>query len=81
MATFRNRDGKWQARVRRQGYAAITKSFTTLQDAEKWARSIEIQLDKNTYTNTSLAEKPPSRRLSNAICAKLPLPCAVQNLT
>ena len=57
MATFRNRDGKWQARVRRQGYAGITKSFTTLQDAEKWARSIEIELDKNTYTNTNLAEK------------------------
>ena len=57
MATFRNRDGKWQARVRRQGYAAITKSFITMQDAEKWARSIEVDLDKNTYTNTNLAEK------------------------
>jgi hypothetical protein len=42
MATFRNRDGKWQARVRRQGYAAITKSFITMQDAEKWARSVEL---------------------------------------
>ena len=31
MATFRNRDGKWQARVRRQGYAAITKSFIALK--------------------------------------------------
>ena len=57
MATFRNRDGKWQARVRRQGYAATTKSFITLQDAEKWARSIEVDLDKNSYNSTNLAEK------------------------
>jgi integrase len=63
MATFRNRDGKWQARVRRQGYAGITKSFITLQDAEKWARSKEIELDKNTYTNTNLAEKTTFKAL------------------
>jgi integrase len=63
MATFRNRDGKWQARVRRQGYTGITKSFITLQDAEKWARSKEIELDKNTYTNTNLAEKTTFKAL------------------
>ena len=63
MATFRNRDGKWQARVRRQGYAAITKSFITLQDAEKWARSIEVDLDKNSYSNTNLAEKTTFKEL------------------
>jgi hypothetical protein len=38
-------------------YTAITKSFIKLQDAEKWARSIEVDLDKNSYTNTTLAEK------------------------
>ena len=63
MATFRNRDGKWQARVRRQGYAPITKSFITLQDAEKWSRSIEVDLDKNTYSNTNLAEKTTFKEL------------------
>ncbi len=44
MATFRNRTGKWQARIRRQGHKDITKSFITLQDAEKWARTTEIDL-------------------------------------
>ena len=63
MATFRNRDGKWQARVRRHGYAAITKSFITLQDAEKWARSVEVDLDKNSYSNTNLAEKTTFKEL------------------
>lgn len=57
MASFRNRGGKWQARIRREGYKDITKSFITLHDAEKWARQTEVDLDKNSYTNTTLAEK------------------------
>ena len=64
MATFRNRGGKWQARVRRQGHNAITKTFITLQDAEKWARQTEVELDKNTYCNTTLAEKTTFKRSS-----------------
>lgn len=63
MATFRNRSGKWQARVQRIGYRTITKSFSTKQDAEKWARQTEIELDKNTYCNTSLAEKTTFKEL------------------
>ena len=63
MATFRNRNRKWQARVRRQGYQAITKSSITLQDAEKWARQTEVELDKNTYCNTTLAEKTTFKEL------------------
>ena len=55
MATFTNRHGNWQARVRRQGYASLTKSFITLQDTEKWAGSTEVDLDKKGYNN--LAKK------------------------
>jgi len=36
MATFRNRGGNWQARVRRIGQQPISKSFHTKEDAEKW---------------------------------------------
>ncbi len=57
MATFRNRTGKWQARIRRQGHKDITKSFITLQDAEKWARQTEVDLDKHSYRSNTLAEK------------------------
>ena len=51
MATISNRRNKWQARVRRNGQPTITKTFLTKQDAEKWARSIEIELDRGTYIN------------------------------
>jgi integrase len=57
MATFRNRKNKWQARVRRGGQPDVTKTFLIKIDAEKWARSIEIELDRGTFINTSYAQK------------------------
>jgi integrase len=57
MATFRNRHGKWQARVRRKGQQPVTKSFQSKQDAEKWARQLESEMDKGSYTNLVLAER------------------------
>jgi integrase len=57
MATISNRKNKWQARVRRNGQPSITKTFLIKQDAEKWARSIEIEIDRGTYINTDYAQK------------------------
>jgi hypothetical protein len=57
MATFRNRHGKWQARVRRLGQQPISKSFQNKQDAERWARQVETDIDKGSYTNVTLAER------------------------
>ena len=57
MAKFRNRKNKWQARVRRSGQPVVTKTFLIKIDAEKWARSIEIELDRGTFINTSYAQK------------------------
>jgi len=33
MATFRNRHGKWQARVQRKGQQPVSKSFQSKDDA------------------------------------------------
>lgn len=57
MATFRQRNGKWQARVQKKGYQAVTKSFNTKSDATKWAKQIETELDKGSFVNTQLAER------------------------
>jgi integrase len=57
MATLRNRNNKWQARVRRSGQPDVTKTFLTKIDAEKWARSIETEIDRGSYINTSYAQK------------------------
>lgn len=57
MASFRNRSNQWQARVRRTGYPDETRSFTTRQDAEKWARSVESDIDKGQFVNVSEAKR------------------------
>ncbi len=57
MATFRNRNGKWQARVVRKGHSPVTKTFTSKADAERWARHIESNIDKGSFVNTALAER------------------------
>ncbi|WP_068320922.1 site-specific integrase [Polynucleobacter yangtzensis] len=57
MASIRNRNGKWQARITRKGQEAVAKSFHSKQDAEKWARQLETEIDKGSYTNTTLAER------------------------
>jgi len=57
MATFRNRSGKWQARVQTKGHAALSKTFINKVDAERWAKQIEVEMQKGSYTNLVLAER------------------------
>jgi integrase len=56
MASFRKRGDRWQARVSRKGMVSEVKSFVLREDAEKWARSIEREMDIGNYTSRSKAE-------------------------
>ena len=44
---MRKRNGKWQAQVRRTGYAPRAQSFLSKSDAQQWARSVERELDQS----------------------------------
>jgi integrase len=57
MASIRFRSKKWQARVSRKGEQSLVKTFQTKEDAERWARSIEVEWDQGTYTNIHQAQK------------------------
>jgi len=57
MASIRSRNGLWQARITRKGQVPIAKSFLTRQDAERWARQIETEMDRGSFVNLGLAEK------------------------
>jgi integrase len=57
MASFRFRSNRWQARVQRKGQKDLARSFINKPDAEKWARSVEIEIDRGTYINTDYAQK------------------------
>jgi integrase len=57
MATLRKRNnGHWQARVRKANQS-ITKTFINKVDAERWAKQIEVEIQKGSYTNLVLAER------------------------
>ena len=57
MASLRQHGKGWQARIRRQGYPDITKSFQTRQDAERWARALEAELDKGQFVSIDEAQR------------------------
>lgn len=49
MASFRKRSGRWQARITRKGHADLTKTFTSKEHAQKWARAIEREIDTGSF--------------------------------
>lgn len=57
MATIQKR-GKhqWQAKIRRKGYPAQSKTFETKRDAEQWARDIENEMDRGVFVSRKEAE-------------------------
>ena len=57
MASYRQRNGKWQARVLHDGYPDQTRTFATKADTEKWARSVESEIDRGVFANVSEAQR------------------------
>lgn len=50
-------NGKWLARVRRTGWPGQTKTFLIKVDAEKWARSVEREMDTDSFITRDDAER------------------------
>jgi integrase len=61
MASFRQRNNKWQARVSRDGYPDQVKTFEGKSDAERWARSVESSMDKGQFIDTQEAQRTTLR--------------------
>ena len=57
MASIRNRDGIWQARIIRKGYPEVTKSFPNRVEAQQWARVIEVDIGRGSYQSHTEAER------------------------
>jgi integrase len=54
MACIRKRNSKWHVQIRRLGHKSITKSFTTREAADKWARKTEALLDNSYWSDGNL---------------------------
>jgi len=60
MASFRRRNDKWQAQIRRAGNKPISKTFLYKHDAEAWARSTEHKIDTGSLLiDTSILKTTP----------------------
>ncbi len=57
MASFRQRGGKWQARVLRDGYPDQAKTFESRADPERWARAVESSVDKGQFIDINKAQR------------------------
>lgn len=56
MASVIERNGKWQAKIRRNGQQA-TQSFTRKSDAEAWARKIEGEMERGEWYDLGEADR------------------------
>lgn len=57
MASIRQRGIYWEARVRRDGWPTISRSFNTKADARAWATVIESEMERGVFTDRTEAEK------------------------
>ncbi len=57
MASIRKRGSQWEVRIRRKGFPTLCKSFATKLVAERWAREIEADMERQIFRDTSLAEE------------------------
>lgn len=66
MATIRKRKNKsgdtWQAIVRRNGYKPISATFDIKEDAEKWARAQEREMDRGAFIPSDTASRMTVRK-------------------
>ena len=56
---------QWQAKVRRKGYPSQSRTFMYKEDAEKWARQIEAELDRGLYLPRRDAERTTFEELAD----------------
>ena len=65
MATLTQRaSGWWQAKVRKRGFPAESKSFRTKTEAEAWALQVEASMAQGGFVSSSLAERTTLKDLA-----------------
>ncbi len=57
MAYIGQRGEFWRAEIRRRGYKPVYRTFDTKQQAQKWARRIEGEMDSGSFVDRPEAER------------------------
>lgn len=62
MATIEKRGPyQFRAKIRKQGYKTVTKTFNSRKEAEKWARSVESDIDRGSFIPSDAAHRTTMR--------------------
>ncbi len=73
MATVTRREsGRWQAKVRKAGAPAISRTFRTKADAEAWARKLESEQERGVWRDTSDSDRTLDDLLDEYARERLP---------
>ena len=57
MATIRRRSGEDSAQICKQGYSTITKTFSSITTARRWAAGIEADMERPIHIEVSEAQR------------------------
>ena len=49
MATIRKRGSRYNVQIRKEGYPSITKTFTRISVAKKWAAGVEADMERRIH--------------------------------
>jgi integrase len=71
MASIRQHGNGWQSRVRRKGLPDLSKCFNTKNEAERWARAVEVAIDRGIYLDPSEASKTTLHDLISRYVAEI----------
>lgn len=63
MATIRKKRNKWQVLIRKRNIKAISKTFILKEDALKWAKEVEVNIEKGLYQDNSSARSITLKRI------------------
>ena len=53
MATIRKRGGRYNVQIRKLGYRSITKTFTHIAVARKWAAGVETDMERRLHVEAA----------------------------
>ena len=68
---IRKRGDSCHVQILKKGYPTVTKSFLLLADAQKWARSVERDIDKGVFQDTAIAENSTLGDILDAYAKKI----------
>jgi integrase len=71
MASIRQHGNGWQSRVRRKGLPDLSKCFNTKNEAERWARAVQVAIDRGIYLDPSEASKTTLHDLISRYVAEI----------